>query len=261
MNRNDWKTACQRAFKPVVLCVPGLLLFGAAALADNGHHGFDATLKNCTELIGLGPVPFATARALVPASYVLVPFNGSAGLVIRAARCEGVGFDKGLAQPAIVAQVGIAVVSPDGSGDINNYTLLYSTDNDQLSKELSQAGQPAVLDDSLRFEFSPDASGNGEIYAAVSPAVQPAWFLTGSAGPPAPGGTPTVANWWFNSSRAVVKVATSIPSISYGPASFSLHTSKASLLGSLIGGNTYGTFVFFNPRGVFSSGGLTVTVK
>jgi hypothetical protein len=235
-------------------------VFAAAAFADNGHHGFDAALTNCTELIGLGPVPFAAARALVPVSYVLVPFNGSAGLVVRAARCD-VAFDKGSAQPAIVAQVGIAVVSPDGTGDINNYTLLYSTDNDQLAKELTQAGQPAVLDENLRYEFSPDASGNGEIYATVSPAAQPAWFLTGTAGPPPPGGAPTVANWWFNGSRGVVKVATSIPSISYGPASFLLHTSKSGLLGSLIGGNTYGAFVFFNARGAFSAAGLTVTVK
>jgi hypothetical protein len=261
MYRNDLRTGCGGVLKLAIVFSLTLSLFAAAASADNGHNGFDATLKNCTELIGLGPVPFATARALVPASYVLIPFNGSAGLVIRAAHCEGVGFDKGAAQPAIVAQVGIAVVSPDGSGDINNYTLLYSTDNDQLAKELSQAGQPAVLDKQLCYEFSPDASGNGEIYAAVSPAVQPAWFLTGSAGPPAPSGTPTVANWWFDGSRGVVKVATSIPSISYGTANFSLHTSKSSLLGSLIGGNTYGAFVFFNARGVFSVAGLAVTVK
>jgi len=259
MNRNDWKTVSGGAFKPAVLFT--LSLLAPAAFADNGHHGFDATLTNCTELIGLGPVPFVTARALVPASYLLIPFNGSAGLVIRAARCEEVGIDKGAAQPAIVAQVGIAVVSPDGSGDINNYTLLYSTDNDRLAKELGQAGQPAVLDQNLRYEFSPDAFGNGEIYSAVSPALQPAWFLTGSAGTPPPGGVPTVANWWFDGSRGVVKVSTSIPSISYGPATFSLHTSKSSLLGSLIGGNTYGAFVFFNARGGFSGADLTVTVK
>src|SRR5215831_20209186 len=111
MNRSDWKTVFGGALNPAVLCA--LSLLAPAAFADNGHHGFDATLTNCTELIGLGPVPFAAARALVPASYALVPFNGSAGLVVRAARCD-VAFDKGSAQPAIVAQVGIAVVSPDG---------------------------------------------------------------------------------------------------------------------------------------------------
>ena len=70
-----------------------------------------------------------------------------------------------------------------------------------------------------------------------------------------------VANWWFNAKRRTVKMSTSIPLIDYGPASFSLHTSRASLLGQLIGGNTDSAFVFFNARGVFATGSLVVTVR
>jgi hypothetical protein len=186
MNRNDWKTVFGGALKPAIL--RALSLFAPAAFADNGHHGFDATLVNCTELIGLGPVPFVTARALVPASYLPIPFNGSAGLVIRAARCEGVGFDKGAAQAAIVAQVGIAVVSPDGRGDINNYTLVYSTDNDQLAKELSQSGRPACCsgpEPGLRIQ--PRCLRQRRDLCRGITGVQPAWFLRGSAGTPPPG--------------------------------------------------------------------------
>src|SRR5437762_1045371 len=106
-----------------------LAVFATALHADSSIHGFTATLKNCTELIGFGPVPFAPARSLVPGSYALVSFNGSAGLVVRASRCEGVGVDSSPERPAIVTQVGIAVIPPDGTGDINNYTLLYATDH------------------------------------------------------------------------------------------------------------------------------------
>src|SRR5207248_7213636 len=114
---------------------------------------------------------------------------------------------------------------------------------------------PAVLDLALAYEFTPDSAGHGEVYAAVSPvAAQAAWFLTGTADLPPPGGAPVVANWWFSGSRRAVRMATSIPSISYGAASFSLHTSRSSLLGQLIGGNTDAAFVFFNARGVFAAG-------
>jgi len=233
----------------------------SAALHADASHGFTATLKNCTELIGFGPVSYAAARALVPASYTLVPFGPDAGLVVRASLCDVVAVDNSVEKAAIVAQAGIAVISPDGSGDINNYTLLYSTDHEQLSQALGQSGLPAVLDRALAYEFTPDSSGHGELYVAVSPIAQPAWFLTGEADPPPSGGAPVVANWWFNGSRGVVKMATSIPSISYGAAAFSLHTSRNSLLGRLIGGNTDASFVFFNARGAFASGALAVSVK
>jgi hypothetical protein len=239
-----------------------LTVVTVAARADDDSHGFTASLQNCTELIGLGPVSFASARALVPASYTLVPFNGAAGLVIRTARCESVRTGKSEPRPVTVAQVGIAVVPPDGTGEINNYELTYVTDDSRLADALNEAGVPAVLDRALAYEFSPDASGQGEVYSAVSPASgQAAWFLTGTADLPPPAGAPVVANWWFNTSRRMVKMATEIPSINYGAASFSLHTSRSSHLGQLIGGNTDAVFVFFNARGVFAAGGLTVSAR
>ena len=238
-----------------------LAVLAPALYADNGHSGFTAALRNCTELIGFGPAPFTLARALVPNSFSLVAFNGSAGLVTRASRCESVAVDGSSPRPAIVVQVGIAVIPPDGSGDINNYTLLYATDHEQLAHFLNQAGLPAVLDRALVFQFTPDSSGHGELYAAVSPGPHPAWFLTGEADPPPAGGAPVVANWWFDGTRGGLKMATAIPSISYGTANFSLHTSKLSVLGELIGGNTDASFVFFNARGAFGSGNFSVTVR
>ncbi|HJZ97513.1 MAG TPA: hypothetical protein VKE70_13480 [Candidatus Solibacter sp.] len=233
-----------------------------AILYADGNRGFTATLNNCTELIGFGPVPYAAARTLVPSSYTLVPFGpNTAGLVVRASLCDAVGVGGSAEKPAIVAQVGIAIASPDGTGDINNYTLLYSTNHEHLSEALNEAGLPAVFDRALAYEFTPSGSGQGEVYVAVSPVVQPAWFLSGTADPPPSGGAPVVANWWSSGSRGVVKMATSIPSISYGAAGFSLHTSKNGLLGGLIGGNTDAAFVFFNARGVFATALLTVTAK
>jgi hypothetical protein len=56
--------------------------FAMTLHADSSQRGFTVSLRDCTELIGLGPVDFAKARSLVPISYSLVPFNGSAGLVV-----------------------------------------------------------------------------------------------------------------------------------------------------------------------------------
>lgn len=238
-----------------------LVAMAAALHADNPNHGFSANLRNCTELIGFGPVPFALARTRVPDSYTLVSFNGSAGLVLRASRCDGIGVDGSPQKAGIVAQIGIAVVPLDGTGDINNYTLLYATDHPQLALSLNLAGIPAALDLALAYEFTPDPSGHGELYTAASPSLQPAWFLTGTADTPPPGGVPVVANWWFNGWRGTVKMSTSIPSISYGNANLTAHTSKSSVLGSLIGGNTDSSFFFFSGRGAFSQGTLAVTVR
>lgn len=239
-----------------------LLIVGLSLCLHADNNDFNATLKNCTELIGFGPVPYAAARAVVPASYTLPSFGPSAaGIVVRASRCEAASADHSAERPAIVAQAGIAVIPPDGTGDINNYTLLYSTNHERLWQNLIQAGLPAVFDPALAYEFTPDSTGHGEVYAAISPIVQPAWFLTGAADPPPADGAPVVANWWFNGGRGVIKMATSIPSISYGAASFALHTSKNGLLGGLIGGNTDASFVLFNARGAFSTGNMAVTVK
>jgi len=118
--------------------------FAMTLHADSSQRGFTVSLRDCTELIGLGPVEFAKARSVVPIRYSLVPFNGGAGLVVRASRCAVAGVDSSAEKPAIVAQVGIAIIPPDGTGDINNYTLLYATDHQQLAQALNHAGLPVV---------------------------------------------------------------------------------------------------------------------
>ena len=159
-----------------------------------------------------------------------------------------------------MAQIGIAILSPDGTGDINNYSLLYVTNNERLAEDLLEAGLPAQLDRALACEFTPAADGSGELYAAVSPLDGP-FFLTGDAVPPSGAPSPVVANWWFGGRRSTVKLSTSIPAIAYGSSTSVLHTSSATALGKLIGGNSYATFLFLNARGVFASGQFAVSVS
>lgn len=234
-----------------------LAVFAAALSGEDS--GFKATMQDCTELIGFGPVPMAAVRPLVPAGYIIPEISPAmAGLVVRASRCQQLSTG-GPARPVNIAQIGVAIVPPDGTGDINNYTLLYATSDERLARALQEAGLPAGLDPLLAFEVTPGAGG--EVYTAAAPPGAYAWFLTGSANEPPPGGSPVTANWWFQTRRNVLKMATSIPAISYASATLALRTSRLSPLGQIIGGNTDTNFAFFQARGAFLSGVMTVSLK
>jgi hypothetical protein len=56
-----------------------------------------------------------------------------------------------------------------------------------------------------------------------------------------------------------MKQSTSFPVISFGIATVTLYTSKTSLLGNLIGGNTDSNFSFLSVRGVYPGATMTVT--
>jgi len=100
------------------------------------------------------------------------------------------------------------------------------------------------------------------IHVAVSPPGLPAWFETGIwSDPPPNSAAPVVANGYFNGPFGVVKLSTSIGSISYGPAAIIVHTSQLSLLGTLFGGNVGNNFPFFNARGLFGEGQLDIVLN
>jgi hypothetical protein len=237
-----------------------LCLAASPLIAGDSRQVLAASLENCTELIGFGPVPLAAVQPLVPPRFQVVPIvPGNAGLVVRASSCSRVSLDGQGPEPVLVAQIGIAIASPDGTGDINNYSLLYVTNSKRLADALQDAGLPAQWDGAFAYEFTPNAAGSGELYVAVSPAGGP-YFLTGNASPPPGPPSPVVANWWFAARESVVKMSTSIPGIAYGPSTAVLHTSKFTAIGNLIGGNTDAAFLFLNARGVFASGQLVVSI-
>ena len=145
------------------------ILFGAIFLLLCLHVGratsaetrsFTVHFSGCTEFVGWGPVSLAEARPLVPAGYVIAgAANGQAAIVVRATSCQGATVDQSPARPTELSQIGINLVAPDGTGDINNYTILYVTNNPALAERFQIAGLPAVLDPELTYEYTPDSSG------------------------------------------------------------------------------------------------------
>jgi hypothetical protein len=125
----------------------GLLAFaGALTPANAASRGFSADFTNCSEFAGLGPVantPLATS--LVPAHFTTLLESGQVTIVIRASNCEGVSVNGSKPVRTTLSHIGIGVVSPDGSGTINNYTLVYLTNNPLLAESFQHAGMPTSI--------------------------------------------------------------------------------------------------------------------
>lgn len=236
-----------------------ILCAGFVLAADN--RGFPVQFQNCVEFVGTGPVSLAKAQALVPAPFVVAAdTNGDATIVARAARCASVKVDGFEAVPGIVSHIGIIVVSPDGTGDINNYTVAYATDSDRLAQRLERAGIPALVDADLVKEDS-----TSSLYVEVSPDGKAGWSITGTQTDNAFPAIPFLANWWSKSDKGIAKMATDIPSITFKSAQGALHTRSSSKIGQLIQGNSYSQFGFrvfdFNVRGEFASGLMDTTLR
>jgi hypothetical protein len=231
----------------------------AAPQARAGQTTFKVNFMNCTEFAGEGYVSLAIAQKLVPPGYTITNSSpGQAPIVVRMTNCGSVQVNGGSSQPTTISQVGINVVSPDGTGTINNYMALYVTNNPQLVAAFQSAGIPATLDPLISYEYTSNDSGGGALYGAVTPREFAPYFLYGpETEPPQNSAQQFVANWWYGP-NAAIRQQTTFPAISFGASSVALYTSKASPLGQLIGGNVYSNFSVLSVRGVYSLARMVV---
>jgi hypothetical protein len=244
--------------------VLGLATGYSGASADG--LSFSVAFSNCEEFVGEGPVALASAQKLVPQGYPIAAASpGQAPIVVRMTRCEAAKVDGTRAVPTTISQVGVNIVSPDGTGTINSYTLIYVTNNPFLAEALARIGVPASYDPAIAYEYTRNDAGNGGVlYGAVADANVPAYFLYGPETEPAPNTQfRFIANSWHGTGDlARVRQQTTFPAISFGDASnVTLYTSTHSVLGQLIGGNAYGNFSILALRGVYASAEMTVTER
>ena len=248
----------------------GLLAGVGLAFADSdSSRSFPVQLGGCTEYVGTGPIAIAQAARFVPAPLaVLNDGSGNATLVVRASRCSTVTVDgAGRGEPGVVSHIGISIVSPDGTGAINNYTIAYATDSARLAQRLERAGLPVLLDTDLVYEVTPAAPvTSSELYVEVSPDRGAGWSITGSVTNNAFLTIPFVANWWYKSREGLVKMATDIPSITFKAAQATVITRSTTALGRLLlGANSFSQFgarpADFNVRGEFGAALVSVSVR
>jgi hypothetical protein len=221
----------------------------------------------CTEFVGVAPVDATAARALVPQRYTLVSDTAGARLVVRAADCAEVRVGAQAPRAARVAQVGLIILSPDGTAtdpntSINNYTLTYASNSPALVLALRAAGVPAALDTGLAYEVTPPAGTGSEFYAAVSPELDASatWFLHGSVNTPTVA-TAFLANWWRLNGQRETKMATTIGVIRFDFASqMRFATSRKNVIGRLLQRNGLDGFPL-SFHGAFDAGTMVTTVN
>src|SRR5215470_10081420 len=107
-------------------CLSWVIVFICSVSAHAAPNpGFVVNFLNCSEFVGVGPVDFTKAAAVVPAGFTTLTVGTSASIVVRATSCDKVTVNGGRAISTVISQIGVQVVAPDGTGDINNYALIY----------------------------------------------------------------------------------------------------------------------------------------
>jgi hypothetical protein len=79
-------------------------------------EALDVSFQNCSEVASITTLSVAKARTVVPSSFMLAGDASGAPFVVRIANCNAVRIDGGAPEAGTVAQLGISVVSPDGTG-------------------------------------------------------------------------------------------------------------------------------------------------
>jgi hypothetical protein len=167
----------------------GFALLWAAALSAPAQTRTDFTVDfaNCSEFAGEGPVSLAAAAPLVPKRFTIAGAeSGTANIVIRATSCASVKVNGRDPQPTNLSQIGINIVAPDGTGDINNYTLVYVSNNPLLVENFLAAGLPAHYDPQLTYEYTAPSSGDGNLYASAASWDLASYFIYGPETAPPP---------------------------------------------------------------------------
>jgi hypothetical protein len=236
-----------------LLFMAGVLVLTYRANADNPNRNFQVSFSGCREYVAFGPISYAAARSALPRGFSAASTSGSGGIVVRT---RPVALSSRRIEPRPATAHYGSIFAAGWDRDINNYTLLYATTSER-QRTLRKTGLPVIYNPDLSAEEAAVLPGN--VYIAVfGDDVQP-YFMTGTVTNPSGPNFPFLANWWYLSKVGTLKMSTNIPSIAFGAAGFTLNTSSSSPLGILIGGFMDPNFPFYNVRGMFASGLMTVT--
>ena len=131
---------------------------------------------------------------------------------------------------------GAVIVPPDGTGDINNYTLFYYTSDVRLALRLLLAGVKAQFVPTIDYSVGNDNS----FFVRVPLPGSPRFTLNGVVMPSLQPSGSFTANWWQKTDSGKVKMNTNVPVIAIGGANLTLMTDSHSLLAELIGSRSTG---------------------
>ena len=224
-----------------------------ASAAVTVERSFDVAFANCTEMASLTPVAIGNLRPLVPAQYAIAnEANGAGFLVVRISNCAGVTVDGASEGPGTVAQVGVNLVAPSGSGDIDNYTLYYDTTSAHLSARLRSFGfdsrwLPGIEYATTGTSLSIAVPGRG-------------YSVSGPVTPPTASAVPFVADWWSARRTSESKTTTTFTAIQFSTANMTITTARGSELRQVLGAPS-ATFPIFDSYNQFTIAHMTVTSR
>lgn len=156
-------------------------------------------------------------------------------LVVRTANCGGIFVDGRGGKSGTVVQVGAVIVPPDGTGDINNFTLWYYTDDQRLQHALKRAGFDAQKLP-IGYRQGPVESGHAALDVWLKGRASPPLALHGTVTPAAENAGAFLANWWSETCVGnTLKLSTQVPAIAIGGATLVLTTKACSELADLLG--------------------------
>lgn len=231
-----------------------------AAGAEPGSAPFSVDFRDCIESIGVGLVSTDSARAVVPAGFVLAgegtPVTPA---VVRTSRCRGISVDGGRSDAGVIVQLGVVLVPPDFTGDINTYALWYFTSDARLADRLRAAGVDAQLVRDIADAYLPQVPGDSDpLVVLVPPPARPPLAVGGNVtASDVPAGI-FDANWWTMAGHTRVKMATNVPTIFIGTADLTLLTNPSNPIGQLFGGGSV-SFPVLQQFNTFAHARMTVT--
>ena len=250
--------------KTVILALSFLWIVAAVGAHTRAASGlpesppdFSVQFTDCVESIGVTLVSTELARAYVPAQFILA---GAAEpvtpLVVRTARCGGIVLNGGSSTAGEIVQIGLVVVPPYGTGDINNYTIWYYASDANLVRQLRKAGVNAQHVPTIDYYYDAD---NNTLFVRIPRPGTPGLVLSGSVQPsPFPAGS-FLANWWQQTQAGNVKMSTNVPVINIGGADLTLTTNPNGPLGQLIGGGSTG-FPLVQQFNTFTGAHMEVSI-
>jgi len=230
--------------------------WNTASASPDHSANFPVEFTGCVESIGVTLVPTASARLYVPHQFILAGDGQPVTpLVVRTAQCSNIAVADHAPMAGSIVQIGAVIVPPDFTGDINNYTIWYTTSNAILATQLRKVGVDAQLVPVIDYDYQP---GNNTLTVRVPSPFEPSLTLSGNVLPSPNAAGSFTANWWQQTKTGIAKMSTNVPVIKIGGADLTL-TTDDDPLAQLLGGSSTG-FPIIQQFNTFAAANMQVSV-
>jgi hypothetical protein len=198
---------------------------------------FTIALTECVESVGVGLVSTERAQRLVPPPFKLLN-NGApvTPLVVLAMQGRGIAVADAAPSAGIIVQIGLIIAPPDGTGEINTFSLWHFTTHSLLARSLRKVGLNTQYVPTIHYNVTLGGKA-GSTHITVPAPAQPELTLGGAI---SEASQPIAFNgsWWAKVDDSLLKLNSIVPSGLVREAQLTLATPADSPLGNLIGDAT-----------------------